>query len=64
MSVQSYLPRVLVIDDLLGRSVAPGINFERRSLCAQYLLLDETGDEDAAQALKIKQPIAEAIFCR
>ena len=56
--------RILVIDDLFGRSVESGINFERRSLCAQYLLLDKTGDEDSAQALKVQQPVAEAVFCR
>jgi DNA-binding NtrC family response regulator len=65
MTSNPSLPRILVIDDLFGRTVAHAANAERRSLCAQYLLLDVTGDESSeGPALKVRQPIAEAVFCR
>ena len=65
MKDQSRLPHILVIDDLFGRSVARGINFQRRSLCAQYLISDLTGDENAETGqLTIPHPLATVTFCR
>jgi DNA-binding NtrC family response regulator len=65
MISEPRLPRILVIDDLFGRRLASRPNPERASLCAQYLLVDVTGDEAAfGSSLRIKRPIAEAVFCR
>jgi len=65
MIQQPKLPRVLVVDDLFGRNLGSHQNRERASLCAQYLLLDVTGDEkDFESSLRVKKPIAEAVFCR
>ena len=55
-------PRVLVIDDLLGRAQPGGRNEERVDLCGQMLLQDVTGD--TSEALRIAHPTAGAIFCR
>ncbi len=62
---QSFLPRILIIDDLLGRTHKDRRNEERANFCGQYLLKDITGDETGkGQAQKIKRPIAEAVFFR
>jgi DNA-binding NtrC family response regulator len=59
------VPRILVIDDLFGRQVSDRRNEERANLCGQYLLEDITGDERGrGSTLRIKQPIAQAVFCR
>lgn len=65
MKETDYLPRVLVIDDLFGRSHTEMPNAERASLCGQYLMRDVTGDEPSFAAnLRIKKPIANAHFLR
>ncbi|MEQ1947229.1 MAG: sigma 54-interacting transcriptional regulator [Bryobacteraceae bacterium] len=65
MSQASQLPRVLIVDDLYGRSHPSHPNRERASLCAQYLLTDVTGDEtDFDASLRIKKPVAEVVFWR
>jgi DNA-binding NtrC family response regulator len=61
MSEHVTLPRVLVIDDLLGRNVSGGRNEERIGLCGQLLLRDVTGD---SRALTVDDPVAEAVFFR
>ena len=61
----SFLPRILIIDDLLGRTHKDQRNEERANFCGQYLLNDVTGDEDGkGKPQKIKQPVAEAFFSR
>jgi len=65
MSAKPNLPRILIIDDLLGRTVSDRPNEERANLCGQFLLEDVTGDEDAGKSgQKIKKPIARAVFWR
>lgn len=59
------LPRLLIVDDLFGRTHAHRRNEERANLCGQYLLEDVTGDELGKGATqKIKVPIAQAVFFR
>jgi hypothetical protein len=36
----SKLARILIVDDLFGRSLPGGVNRDRSKLCAQYLLAD------------------------
>lgn len=58
------LPRILVIDDLLGRSHPDRRNEERANFCGQYLIDDVTGDEQGKPSQKIRGPVAQAVFCR
>lgn len=59
------LPTVLVIDDLFGRTVRGGRNVERENLCAQYLIRDASGDENArSSGQTVVKPIARACFMR
>jgi len=59
------LPRILIIDDLLGRAHGNRRNEERANFCGQYLIEDVTGDEVGhASSQKIKRPMAQAVFCR
>jgi DNA-binding NtrC family response regulator len=58
------LPRILIIDDLFGRTHPDRPNADRASLCAQYLLEDITGDQPHESRLRVKQPVARAYFCR
>src|ERR1051326_4242312 len=61
----SSLPRIIIIDDLFGRTHRDRRNEERANLCGQYLLEDVTGDEkNKGVAQIIKQPIAQAVFYR
>src|SRR5690349_7951837 len=64
MMFSSKLPRLLVIDDLFGRTLPDHRNEERARLCGQYLLEDITGDEEGKSSLKINSPIAQAVFHR
>jgi len=62
---EEVLPRVLIIDDLFGRSLPHSRNEERANLCGQYLLQDCTGDEVGKGApQRIKKPVADAVFHR
>jgi two-component system, NtrC family, response regulator HydG len=63
---QDVLPRILVIDDMFGRTHEGGErNQAREGLCVKYQLQDVTGDEDGKEpGLMVKNPIAEAVFCR
>lgn len=58
------LPRILVIDDLFGRVLPRGPNEDRANLCSQYLLNDVSNDGAKAASLRIKSPVADAVFCR
>jgi DNA-binding NtrC family response regulator len=58
-------PSILIIDDLFGRVDGNGRNEERERLCGNFFLRDLTGDTAAkSSTLKVKQPAANAIFCR
>jgi two-component system response regulator GlrR len=58
-------PHILVIDDLFGRVDENGRNEERERLCGNFFLNDLTGDTAAkSSTLRVKQPVANAIFCR
>jgi len=49
-------PRILVIDDLSGRTLPDRRNEDRANLCGQYLLEDMTGDEaDKESEQRIKK---------
>jgi DNA-binding NtrC family response regulator len=62
---EELLPRILIIDDLFGRSHFDRINEDRANLCGQYLVRDITGDEaNKGGTQRIKRPVAEAVFCR
>jgi DNA-binding NtrC family response regulator len=59
------VPRILVIDDLLGRQVAGIRNEERADMCITFSVQDVTGDQPRSYPPpRIRQPVAEAIFCR
>lgn len=58
------LPRILVIDDALGRRPVSGINPERTGICGQMLLRDVTVDAASASAPRVTAPVAEAVFLR
>ncbi|HEX8163571.1 MAG TPA: sigma 54-interacting transcriptional regulator [Pyrinomonadaceae bacterium] len=59
------IPRILIIDDLFGRTHRDRRNEERANLCGQYLIEDVTGDEvGKGPSQKIKNPIAHAVFYR
>lgn len=65
MRASHFLPRILIIDDLFGRTHPDRRNEERANLCGQYLLEDVTGDEaDKGGAQRIKDPVARAVFYR
>jgi DNA-binding NtrC family response regulator len=65
MSQSNFLPRILIVDDLFGRTHHDRRNEERANLCGQYLLKDVTGDEAApGDGQKIKNPVAQAVFWR
>lgn len=59
------LTRLLILDDLFGRSAPNGLNVDRENLCAHFLWQDATGDIAAkASKQKVLEPTAEAVFCR
>lgn len=61
----AYLPRLLIIDDLFGRTHAGRRNEERANLCGQYLIEDVTGNENNGGTVRrIKEPVAQAVFLR
>jgi DNA-binding NtrC family response regulator len=65
MSDCNLLPRILVINDRLGRRHHHQRNEERANLCKQYLLEDVTFDEiGKGTPQKIKKPVAQVVFCR
>jgi DNA-binding NtrC family response regulator len=59
------IPRILIIDDLFGRTHAAHRNEERANLCGQYLIEDISEDEiGKGKGQRIKNPIAQAVFFR
>ena len=65
MNAISGLPRLLIIDDLFGRTLSDRRNEERSNLCGQYLIEDVTGDEIGKGSFqRIKKPVAQAVFYR
>lgn len=61
------LPRVLVIDDLFGRTLGDRPNPDRRRLCTQFRLQDVTGDEAGFPPPALRDsrpPLAAAVFHR
>lgn len=65
MTVSPQKPRILVIDDLFGRTLPNSRNFERGSLCRKFRLEDVTGDEsETRSAPRIADPVAQAVFAR
>ncbi len=65
MSAPCQLPRLLIVDDLFGRTHPDRLNRERANLCGQFLIEDVTGDETAkGSAQRIRNPIAQAVFFR
>ncbi len=60
----SSLPKLLVIDDVLGRRHSDRPNEERANICAHFLLRDVTDDEKTWPRQTVRQPIAEAVFHR
>jgi len=59
------LPRLLIIDDLFGRTLSNQRNEERANLCGHFLIEDVTGDEfGKGTSQRIKHPIAKVTFCR
>lgn len=57
-------PRLLVIDDELGRRSREGWK-SRRSFCKKFGVRDVTGDPppDGLPEIEVESPIAEAVFC-
>lgn len=64
MTVPSAPPRILVIDDLFGRSHRDRPNEERANLCGQYLLEDVSEGSRGDQQRIIVKPAAQAVFHR
>lgn len=65
MTISQALPRILVIDDLFGRSLPDRRNFERVSLCRKFRLQDVTDDELPDRVgTRVAEPIAQVVFVR
>jgi len=65
MSDNDFIPRILIIDDVFGRTHPDGRNADRASLCGKYLFEDVTDDEgDKGTGQKVKEPLARVFFCR
>lgn len=64
MTALDKVPRILIIDDLFGRSVPTQGNSERMGLCGDLLLVDETGDQLEEPNVEVNKPRARAVFCR
>ncbi len=59
------LPKVLVIDDIYGRTFPDRRNKDREDLCVRMGLKDITNDEEGKGAPEtIPNPLAEVVFCR
>jgi hypothetical protein len=61
-AAQSLPPRILIIDDVYGRSVDVSGNTDRTALCLQLRLEDMTSER--AAEVTIPHPIARVVFCR
>jgi DNA-binding NtrC family response regulator len=64
MSENTWLPRILVIDDQFGREYSSP-NEDRENFCRSYRLIDVTSEDRAtASGPRFREPLAEAVFCR
>jgi len=58
------LPRILIIDDVYGRTFSDRRNRDREDLCFRLGIQDISGDEvDKGTPERIHDPVAEAVFC-
>jgi DNA-binding NtrC family response regulator len=64
--VNSDLPRLLIIDDMLGRSLHDQSNADRERFCEQFRLanLGSGTETEPTAPQRVKSPIAEAVFLR
>jgi DNA-binding NtrC family response regulator/tRNA A-37 threonylcarbamoyl transferase component Bud32 len=62
----ALLPKILVIDDILGRVLVGRTNNERRDFCEKYNLNDITEGEgrDSTNVVNVSNPVADVVFCR
>jgi two-component system, NtrC family, response regulator HydG len=64
-AVRHRIPRILIIDDVCGRTLSSGRNADRAAMCRKYGLDDVSGDEKTATKKDRERPqLAEAIFLR
>lgn len=63
MSNPDLLPRLLVIDDTLGRRLPDRPNPEREMFCGQFLI-EDASEGTSSSGQRIKAPIAKAVFLR
>jgi DNA-binding NtrC family response regulator len=61
-TLPTTLPRVLIVDDLFGRTLESSTNEERTRLCGHLLLTDES--REGVRAPTIVSPLASAVFAR
>ncbi len=65
MNFSGLLPRLLVIDDVLGRTIPDRRNEDRERFCGQFLIEDVCTDEiGRGSTQRIRSPIAQAVFHR
>lgn len=66
MNSQRELPRILVIDDLYGRTLKGRPHKDREAFCRNFRIVDVTGDSVASDSwVRFRgEPVAEAFFCR
>lgn len=65
MNNANHTPKILIIDDLFGRTHSDRRNEERANLCGQYLIEDITEDEiGKGSGQRVKHPVAQAVFHR
>jgi DNA-binding NtrC family response regulator len=58
-------PRLLIIDDMLGRSLAGDVNPDRERFCEQFRLANlGTAGVDSVSPRTVTSPVAEAVFLR
>lgn len=61
MSTQA---KILIIDDVYGKVISEGRNNSRNDLCGKLLLNDISHDHPQTNTLKVKRPLADAVFFR
>lgn len=65
-AVRHRIPRILIVDDVCGRTQVSGCNADRAAMCRKYGLKDVTGDEEpqADRDGERRSFAAEAVFLR